>query len=286
MWIDEEREKFMDGANQIFMEGSNPVFNNDIYSFLETGLYKEFDFSEFETDYSWEFWKDRNITPTIIAEWEHLDCLTEIWLRGKKKVLSVGGGGTSKTIDIMDAEGSQLVVLNPSIWDLNLVQSQGDCSVIRVRAFAERMPFKDGYFDAIEIPATIDHIKDPIECLIESRRVLAGKGRIILTCGNSESWYRLVVTKLNIPFKDKHDHVHSHHFSPNKLCRMLEEQGFSVISERTTAYLKLPKFVERRISRRLSLKLHFWISNILLCKLLGSRKGGMIHIVAESTKPS
>lgn len=271
----------MKNVSDFFLDNLNIRPEADVYDVLRSSFYEEFDLRNFETDYVWEYWNDPIITPTIIAEWDYLDSITKYWLKGKKSVLTVGGGGTSKTLDLIDFDCETLVILNSSLWDLKRMESCDQVDIFKIRGIGEKLPFKSKVFDAIEIPATIDHLNDPIQCLKEVGRVLKDNGIVIITCGNQTSWYRELMKKMHFTHNEAHHHAHTHHFSPEGLQHFLEISGLEMVNLQTTAFLKLPKIIERRLGNKILLKLHFLISNGVLRRILGRNNGGMIHAVGK-----
>lgn len=271
----------MKNVSDFFLDNLNIRPEADVYDVLRSSFYEEFDLRNFETDYVWEYWNDPIITPTIIAEWGYLDSITKYWLKGKKSVLTIGGGGTSKTLDLIDFDCETLVILNSSLWDLKTIESRDQVDIFKIRGIGEKLPFKNKVFDAIEIPATIDHLNDPTQCLKEVGRVLKDNGILIITCGNQTSWYRELMKKMHFTHNEAHHHAHTHHFSPEGLQHFLEISGLEMVNLQTTAFLKLPKIIERRLGNKILLKLHFLISNGVLRRILGRNNGGMIHVVGK-----
>jgi ubiquinone/menaquinone biosynthesis C-methylase UbiE len=256
----------------------------EIYDCFESRQYQELMLDQFETNYSWEYWNDLTITPTIISEWRNLEEKMRSVVESGKKVLSIGGGGTSNTHRMLGENCELFVVLNPSIWDLERVPELKNIKNLRVRGLGEKTPFKNNTFDVIEIPATIDHCREPQEVLKECLRILRNSGLVALTCGNSKSYYRSVLGSLNIRIKDAHSHSHSWHTDPVSLESLLRGVGFQEVEVVTTAYLKLPKWIERRINSKISLLVHNYISNTVLPRVIGKGKGGMIFAKARAIK--
>lgn len=230
-----------------------------------------------ELDYEWDWRNDSIITPTIIHEWENLNSLIgSLVLSGATTVLSLGGGGSSQTYSYLDMNSKELYILNPGIWDLkNAKMPNSPIKTILVRAIGEDLPFSSFSLDAIEIPSTLDHVVDPIKVLSECYRVLKTGGKIGIILGNGNSWYRILVSKLRIRIRDNHKHAHNFHFSVDETEKLLVEAGFKKIKTVGTAYLKLPKKIERGIKSDFALTIHTFFSNVILRFLFGDKKGGM-----------
>ena len=252
---------------------------NEIYDFLDVQEFSSFEGNEkrIELDYEWNYQDDPVITPTIISEWEYLNKLIgkEI-LKNASKVLSIGGGGSSQTHLFLGEETKEFYIINPGFWDLENAKLPNEkIKSVLVRGIAEELPFKDGTIDAIEIPATLDHMVSPKRAIEESIRVLKSNGKIGITLGNRNSWYRGLVRSLGIKEGENHDHHHNFHFSIVQVEDLLVAAGFEEIRTIGTAFLKLPKFIERIIRNPLPLRVHNVISNRALPLLFGNRRGGM-----------
>jgi ubiquinone/menaquinone biosynthesis C-methylase UbiE len=236
-----------------------------------------------EIDYKWDFKNDSNITPTIIFEWGNLERLlgTKV-LHKAKKVLSIGGGGTSNTHSYLGAIATHLFVLNPGWWDLKTASAPADSvTFTRIRAVAENIPLVDASISAIEIPSTLDHVVDPTRVLSECFRVLEDGGMIGITLGNQNSWYRQIVRLIGVDPDKNHNHHHNHHFSINKVEELLRSSGFKNIETISTCFLRLPKFIERRISTHKAIRIYHFVSNTLMPRLFGRKNGGMFLTFAR-----
>jgi hypothetical protein len=113
-----------------------------------------------ELDYSWDWENDPIITPTIVNEWRYLEnLLGKKVLQGASIVVSVGGGGTSQTHKYLDPNTREFYIVNPGVWDLQHAgRPDGITETFLVRAIAEDLPLRNDSVNAIEIPATLDHV--------------------------------------------------------------------------------------------------------------------------------
>ena len=239
--------------------------------------YKSLDI--FETDYAWSPDTDRSITPVIRYEWDVLSKnLGEKYISQANKVLSIGGGGNSPTLKWISESLEYLCILNPSERDLNLYREKTieDERVLLIRGIGEMIPLADDSFDLVEIPATLDHCMDHKKVLDECYRVLRIGGRIALTGGNARSWYRDLVSKLGLTFLDAHQHHHTIDLDPSSIKNLLTSTGFSDVEISTNYFLKLPKFIERLLNSEKKLSIYGIFSNVLMPKLVGELRGGML----------
>lgn len=254
-------------------------FENDIFDFME-GLERislgdeQF---EIEVDYAWDYKSDAIITPTIIQEWLYLDKLfSKHVLKDAVSVLTIGGGGSSRTHEYLSPTTEEFAILNTGKWDLETAQIPSNrVKTIKIRATAEDIPILDNQVDAIEIPSTLDHVVDAKKAIKESFRVLSHGGKVGITLGNSKSWYRELFSFMNLRTADNHEHHHNFHFTVDDVENLLSEAGFVEIKTIGTAYLKLPKSVERRFKFPVLLSTHRFISNTILKFIFGNSRGGM-----------
>ncbi len=242
-----------------------------------------------ELDYEWDYKSDPIITPTIIHEWDFLDVLMSKEVTAAAiNVLSIGGGGNSRTHVYLTETTKDLFVLNPGIWDLQNYPSEFQgVAITKIQGIAEDLPFKDASIDAIEIPSTLDHVLNPSRVLLEAFRVLRPKGKIGITLGNQDSWYRATVNFLRINFNDNHMHAHNFHFAPKDIEVLLSQSGFTNVKTIGTAYLKLPRFLEIRFDSDRKLSSHRFLSNNILKHFFSRYRGGMFLVVGQKpTSPS
>jgi hypothetical protein len=261
------------------------VIKNKIYDFMMDAKTIKFHNNEvrIEDDYAWDYRIDPIITPTIIHEWKYLDLLmSHHVLRDANAVLSIGGGGSSRTHEYLSTKTKEFAILNTGKWDLENAQvPKSEIKTYLIRSVGEEIPITDSQIQAIEIPSTLDHVVDAKKVVEESFRVLSNGGLIGITLGNSESWYRKLINLLRIPIVDNHEHHHNFHFRVIDVERMLLSAGFTEIRTIGTAYFKLPKRIERNIKSPILLSVHRFISNSVLRRVFGDQKGGMFLTIAS-----
>jgi SAM-dependent methyltransferase len=271
--------KFEDG----FQDDLDFRFVNGVFDFLHNGIIGEYEIGDIEIDYRWDFAVDPIITPTIVHEWDYLDRLiSKRVTNNAESVLSIGGGGTSRTHVYLTKKTKMLVVHNPGNWDLlNYPTNFGHIVVFKVRGIGEVLPYLDKTFEAVEIPSTLDHVVDPVRVIEEGFRVLKPAGRIGITLGNHMSWYRRVVRLLRLNVIDHHGHAHNFHFSSNEIEELLKLAGFIDVVTNGSSFLKLPKSLERKFTKKWALSLHRFISNQVLSKVFPANAGGMFLVTGS-----
>ena len=264
------------------------VLSNGIHDFLGGSKLEEFEKSgiNLELDYAWNYETDPLITQTIIHEWKYLDLQVSRYVfAGAKSILSIGGGGSSRTHEYLSVETNEFTIVNTGIWDLeNAKLPKSEITTYLIRSIAEDLPISDSQLNAIEITATLDHVIDPKKVIEESYRVLSKGGLVGITLGNSHSWYRKLINFLGVEIKDNHGHHHNFHFTVDSVETLLSNAGFTDIKTIGTAYLKLPRVIDKRVKNAVSLSLHRFISNSVLKRIFGNKNGGMFLIYA--TKPN
>lgn len=263
--------------------------NSGVFLYMELTSIDEVSRNNLELDYEWDYKSDPIITPTIIHEWDFLDVLMSKEVTAAAiNVLSIGGGGNSRTHVYLTETTKDLFVLNPGIWDLQNYPSEFQgVAITKIQGIAEDLPFKDASIDAIEIPSTLDHVLNPSRVLLEAFRVLRPKGKIGITLGNQDSWYRATVNFLRINFNDNHTHAHNFHFAPKDIEVLLSQSGFTNVKTIGTAYLKLPRFLEIRFDSDRKLSSHRFLSNNILKHFFSRYRGGMFLVVGQKpTSPS
>jgi len=261
------------------------VIKNEIYDFMMDAKTIKFDNNEvhIEDNYAWDYRIDPIITPTIIHEWKYLDLLmSHHVLRDANAVLSIGGGGSSRTHEYLSTKTKEFAILNTGMWDLENAQvPKSEIKTYLIRSVGEEIPIIDSQIQAIEIPSTLDHVVDAKKVVEESFRVLSNGGLIGITLGNSESWYRKLINLLRIRIVDNHEHHHNFHFRVIDVEQMLLSAGFTEIRTIGTAYFKLPKRIERNIKSPILLSVHRFISNSILRRVFGDHNGGMFLTIAS-----
>lgn len=89
------------------------------------------------------------------------------------------------------------------------------------RASAEKIPFRQNFFDTIIAGELMEHLKKP-ECFVkEANRVLKKNGKLIITTPNKNSWVNKLFHSYQTP-------IHFCLFSPKELKELLAKNGFQV----------------------------------------------------------
>jgi ubiquinone/menaquinone biosynthesis C-methylase UbiE len=107
--------------------------------------------------------------------------LAESHLEGAARVLDLGSGEghLARRLVRCFPEREIVIGLEPSTGQLRSAVAQGGGPVY-VRGVGERLPFRDGSFDAVVCCLVIEHSSDPDALLAEAVRVLTVGGRFLL----------------------------------------------------------------------------------------------------------
>lgn len=131
--------------------------------------------------------KGDNLRETVNRE----DLLKKIdeYLLGEvpEKILDVGG--TQETYEFLNQRFP-----SSKIYSLNINKSELPKTKNVFLASAEKMPFKDNYFDLLFVRETLEHIFRPDKFIKEAKRILKDGGKILVTTPNLNSWHiRLLI---------------------------------------------------------------------------------------------
>ena len=107
-------------------------------------------------------------------------------IEDSKRILDIATGTAEVAVEVVNCNGNcQVVGLDPSSEMLLLakkkISSAGLHTKIKlIQGIAEKLPFKDGTFDAITIAFGIRNTVDPLKALIEMKRVLNRGGKLAI----------------------------------------------------------------------------------------------------------
>ena len=99
---------------------------------------------------------------------------------------------------------------------------------------AASIPLPDESEDIITLLDVLEHLPDPRACLREVRRVLAPEGLVALVTPNPESLTARILKQRWVYYSPPE---HLHLFPPRSLLRLLEGEGFRVLTVRTDSLL-------------------------------------------------
>lgn len=113
-------------------------------------------------------------------------------------------------------------------------------------ARAEKLPFKDDYFDAIFCLEVLEHVDDPVSAVREIKRVLKKGGYGVILIPSDSNLFKIVwfLWTLYYPVW-RHAHVQS--FTGDKLDELIKDIGFKILKSKTFNFgmLKLVVFEKK-----------------------------------------
>lgn len=86
-----------------------------------------------------------------------------------------------------------------------------------IAADAHRLPFPDKYFDLIIGTETLEHVVDPLGVLLEMRRSLSARGKVIIAMDTGSPLFNLVWFFWTRTTGQVWQGAHLHQFNPQKL---------------------------------------------------------------------
>jgi len=174
-----------------------------------------------------------------------------------KRILNVGCGN--------ETYGTHFIDLYPTRKE-----------VIKLDVNFEKFPFPSNYFDEVYSRCLFEHLKNPLNFLKESYRVLKRKGKIVIITDNA-NWIGYIFSPLHHGGYEKESFAEDKHFAlftPNHLKNWLECCGFKVESVQYMFFNK--EFTKSRIKA--------WITKIfcfILSKINERMAYPWIKIVGE-----
>jgi ubiquinone/menaquinone biosynthesis C-methylase UbiE len=92
-----------------------------------------------------------------------------------------------------------------------------------------RLPYEDGYFDAIMMSHVIGHLPEPLDMLVELRRILRPGGRLAVLTPNR--WFKICMILPNLLNGYRPDPTVLRYYSRRTLARTLEAASLRMIEQ-------------------------------------------------------
>lgn len=159
----------------------------------------------------------------------------------KGNILDVGAG-PGFFLSEASRRGWKVSGIEPAEWACNCAQRELGVDVVQQGDYRLLATFSPETLDVVTAFDVVEHLVDPAEFLVESRRVLRTGGLLVLTTPRFDSLLaRCMRRKWYCIFP-----AHLHYFSRASLRRLLSEHGFSVVFEkRHTRHLSAGYFWRR-----------------------------------------
>ena len=172
------------------------------------------------------------LSPTYIQALKLRYCLEDLEaVRGRVLDIGCGAGNMPKAIKHYRPD--------LEVWGTDLSQQ-----AIRVAekhpegakfvpAAGERLPFEDGFFDAVTMFDVLEHFPEPEKTLAEIRRVLRPGGLFHLFLPLEKQPFTIYALLYRLGWKAKQEHCGHIQFYDDRDCRaQLEQAGFEVVNRR------------------------------------------------------
>ncbi len=157
---------------------------------------------------------------------------------GTRRLLDVGCH-IGVMVELAQARGWEAWGVEPSTWAAEQARARGLRVVTGTLTDAN---LKEDYFDVVTMWDVIEHLTDPAAEVRQVHRVLQPGGVFAIHTIDIESWFaRLMGNRW--PWLME---MHLYYFSPRTLSKMLEHNGFKIISWNVQGrYLRLGYFITR-----------------------------------------
>jgi ubiquinone/menaquinone biosynthesis C-methylase UbiE len=150
---------------------------------------------------------------------------------GGERVLDLGCGTGDLAADLT-AAGADVVAADVAQAALDRTARRHPQLARQLVEIDAELPFGDGAFDVVFSSEVIEHVADTARWLSEVRRVLAPRGRLLLTTP-SHGRLRLLIGGIERYSEPLGDHLHL--YTARSLHAVLDEFGFQQISVRGAA---------------------------------------------------
>ncbi|MGH2896255.1 MAG: class I SAM-dependent methyltransferase [Solirubrobacteraceae bacterium] len=147
------------------------------------------------------------------------------------RVLDLGCGTGDFAADLMRG-GAHVIAVDVAQAALDRARRRHPELELRLIGIDAPLPFDDGAFDAVWSSEVIEHVADTARWLSEVRRVLAPRGRVLLTTP-SHGRLRLLAGGIERYSEPLGDHLHL--YTARSLRELLREFAFGEIQVRVVA---------------------------------------------------
>ena len=178
----------------------------------------------------------------------------------KKKILEIGSGQGFHAYLLSKNKNNNVLGIDLSKEDVEI--SKKRYPNIKFRAMsAEKLIFKDRYFDEIYAMDVLEHVNNLQKTLDEISRVLKIGGKVIINIPHykSEKWLLSIRPSY---FKEIH---HVRVFKEDELDKLMKEKKFITLKKKKEGFLQhveLFFLFNRRISSKTQLSIGSWRDNI------------------------
>ena len=176
------------------------------------------------------------LRPTDASWWEAFDALVELGdLRGRR-VLDVGCGTGRLAATLAERAAARVWGVDGSAEMVDVARETLPAGVGVRQGDAERLPFRDGWFDRVTMSLVL-HLVDRPVALAEARRVVAADGRVAISTFHPDHFASYWL----LPYFPSIRRIDEARFpTPGEMARELAAAGFpGFASRRLTGQLEL-----------------------------------------------
>lgn len=162
-------------------------------------------------------------------KWEAVKALIP---RASRRILDIGcasGWLTARVTELLPRASVTGLDVSPKM--ISYAQNRHS-QVSFVCADGHRLPFPDKYFDLIICTETLEHVVDPLGVLLEMRRSLSPKGKIIISMDTGSRLFNLVWFFWTKTTGRVWQGAHLHQFNPLILERMFKKTDLRILKKK------------------------------------------------------
>ena len=180
------------------------------------------------------------------------DWLAVKWMAEINRLSIVKNNMKGTVLDVGCSRGDfHSKIYRKGVYGLDL-EDRGNIKKNFVVGDAQKMPFKNKFFDTVVAGELIEHLESPDKFLSEARRVLKDNGILIVSTPNRKSMYNRLTKRYEHEW-------HKNLFDKKSLIRTIEKYGFNIIEFKTIAYDESSSWG----SNKHALKLRRFLNNFL-----------------------
>jgi SAM-dependent methyltransferase len=175
--------------------------------------------------------------------------------------------GDELVLDVGCGKGDYLPIFNNGIGIDFLIENVEKVNSAGLRIIRgdinDNLPFRDESFDFIFCSHVIEHVKSPLDLLLECNRILKTNGRLFLVFPIENS----IIRRYYDDFFEGHS-SHLYSFTPSGITRLLDLANFRDLNMRLTfpfSNVIIFKLIEDIISINPNIFYHFGDSIYIIC---------------------
>lgn len=166
---------------------------------------------------------------------------SRIWAERLRKLESYRSGG--RLLDVGCGDGAFLLAAKQRGWsvegtEISTYAAQRASDLLGVLVFNGELsaaPFPENEFDAVTLWHVLEHLADPMSCLLRVNRLLKPGGLVVIAVPNvndlmMQAAYRIFKGRRLRLFSVHDREIHLYHFSATTLRAYLKKTGFDCLS--------------------------------------------------------